>query len=60
MDEKKHIWIRMPTELKREIVALVGPRKLSAFFVEAVEREFRWRGLLVAETKQGDSREAEP
>jgi hypothetical protein len=47
--KKKHIWLKLPVDLKREIDALAGPRKRSAFFAEAVAAELSWRRLRAVE-----------
>jgi len=48
--KKKHIWLNLPVGLKREIDAIAGPRKRSAFFAEAVAAELNRRKLGKAET----------
>jgi hypothetical protein len=47
--KKKHIWLKLPVDLKREIDTLAGPRKRSAFFAEAAMKELSWRTLRAAE-----------
>jgi metal-responsive CopG/Arc/MetJ family transcriptional regulator len=40
---KTHIHLRLPVQLLKEIDSLAGPRKRSAFFAAAVERELTRR-----------------
>ncbi|MGD0520344.1 MAG: hypothetical protein ABSA48_03725 [Terracidiphilus sp.] len=56
--EKTHIYIRLPVELKREIDALAGPRKRSAFFAAAAEQELRRRKLTALKSEQREGQEA--
>jgi hypothetical protein len=44
--KKKDIYIKLPAELIREIDALAGPRKRSAFLAEAVARRLGRLDLL--------------
>jgi len=57
-EKKEHIHIRLPAGLKREIDALAGSRKRSAFFQEAAERELKRRRLAASKSEQIQMQEA--
>jgi hypothetical protein len=55
-EKKTHIWLKLPVGLAREIDALAGPRKRSAFIAEAAAAELKRRRIEAKETpKAGPS-----
>jgi len=54
----KRVYFRLPAQLAKEIDALVGPRKRSAFIVAAAEQEVRRRKLAASRADQLEVREA--
>jgi metal-responsive CopG/Arc/MetJ family transcriptional regulator len=56
--EKTHLYLKLPVELLREIDALAGPRKRSAFIAAAVEQEIRRRRLAALKSEQLEAQDA--
>jgi hypothetical protein len=56
--EKTHLYLNLPVELLREIDALAGPRRRSAFIAAAVEQEIRRRKLAALKSEQLEAQEA--
>jgi metal-responsive CopG/Arc/MetJ family transcriptional regulator len=56
--EKTPLYLKLPVELLREIDALAGPRKRSAFVAAAVEQEIRRRKLAALKAEQREGQEA--
>ncbi|MDR3772788.1 MAG: hypothetical protein P4L26_05535 [Terracidiphilus sp.] len=57
-EEKAPIAVRLPVALAREIDALAGPRRRSAFVAAAVEQELRRRKLAARKSAEIQAQEA--
>jgi hypothetical protein len=55
---KAHVFVRFPAELLKEIDAIAGPRKRSAFLAEILTAELERRNRIVAEKSK--PRNADP